>query len=74
MWHSSSVVARISPPEQRVVAGVHRVLHRVRQDQQQDQIERRVLRGLALAGQAQEDQQEQVDHNSAENELPPRYR
>ena len=55
------------------VARVHRVLHRVRQDQQQDQVKRVVLPDLPPPADAQEKPQEQVDHHAANDEFPPRH-
>ena len=62
---------RDQPSDERVVAGVHRVLHRVRQDQQQHQAKGCVRPCLALACQAQKDQQKNAHHPAAQHKFPP---
>ena len=56
---------------QRVVAAVHRVLDRVREDEEQDEVERRELAHLAFAGEPQHDDEEEVDEDRAKDQLPP---
>ena len=56
------------PANERIVIADDRVLHRVRQQQQHDEIERIELRQLAFAGEAKADQQKGVDDRRA-NEL-----
>ena len=54
---------------ERVVGTDHRVLHDVRDDQQHHQVERRQLSHLALAGEPERRQQEQVDHHRPDDLL-----
>ena len=63
---------RDQPAQQRVVARIHCVLRRVRQEQQQHQVSGRALPGLALAGRAQKDQQKNTNHHAVQHEFPPR--
>src|SRR2546426_2082165 len=54
-----------------IIAPVHGVLHRITQNQQQDQIEGRQLTHLSFTGHPQNDQKEGINNEPAENELPP---
>ena len=54
------------PANERIVIADDRVLHRVRQQQQHDEIERIELRQLAFAGEAKSDQEKGVDDRSSE--------
>ena len=58
--------------DQGVVSGIHGVLHGVGQNQQQHQVERCVLPGLASPRQAQKHQQKQIDGDAANHKFPPR--
>ncbi len=62
---------RDEPADERVVACIHGVLHRIRQDEQQHEVERRELTCLALAREPQERQQECIHHHPAQDEFPP---
>src|SRR5512147_2288316 len=60
---------RYETAEDRVVAAVHRVLHGVREDEEEDEVERSELPDLSLAGEAEENEQEDVDDGRAEDDL-----
>jgi len=53
------------PADDRVVAAVHRVPHRIAQDQEQNEIERCELAHLTLARQSQQCDQKDVDDHGA---------
>jgi hypothetical protein len=65
---------RDEPAHQGVVAGVHRVLDRVGQHEEQDQIEGRELTHLSLAGETKKDDQKEINDDTADEEFPPRDR
>jgi len=54
---------------QGVVASVHRVLYRIRQDEKQNKIKRRQLTHLALSGNTQKGQKEHVNDCSSYDEF-----
>ena len=54
------------PANQRIVIADDRVLHRVRQQEQDDEIERIELRQLAFAGEAESDRAETRKRRSSE--------
>ena len=55
--------------DQRIVIADDRVLHRVRQQEQHDEIERVELRQLAFAGESESDEKEPVDDERPEELL-----
>jgi hypothetical protein len=64
---------RDEPTHQGVVAGVHRVLDRVGQNEKKDQIEGRELTHLSLAREAKKDDQKQINDDAADEKFPPGY-
>jgi len=59
-------------PEQRIVIADDRVLHRVREQQQHDEVERVELRQLAFPRDAQSDEEKDVDDDRADQLLDER--
>ena len=55
--------------DERIVIADDRVLHRVRQQQQHDEIERIELRQLAFSGEAESEQEKRVDDHRAKELL-----
>jgi hypothetical protein len=55
-----------------IVASVHGVLDGVGEHEQQHEVERRELANLALAGDAEQDDQQAIDDDRTGDKLPPR--
>ncbi len=58
----------------RVVASVHRILHRIAKHQQQNQVERRKLSNLTFSRDSQEQDQKRINNESPHDEFPPGQR
>ena len=54
-----------------IVAAVHRILHRIAQDQQQNQVEWSELPDLPFTGEPQQQQDQPVDEHGPQHELGP---
>ena len=55
-----------------IVAAIHRILDGIAQHEQQHEVKRRQLTDLPLAGNAQNNDQKDIDDESPQNEFPPR--
>ena len=55
-----------------IAAAIHRILHGIREDEQQHEFERRELSHLPLACDADEDEQECLHDDPPHDEFPPR--
>src|SRR6266581_187629 len=65
---------RYDAPGDRVVASVHRILHRIAKHQQQNQVERRKLSNLTFSRDSQEQDQKRINNESPHDEFPPGQR
>ena len=75
-WISSTLTpgarsSNLNPRSDAVVAAVHRVLHRIADDQQKHQIKRRHLPDLPLASDPQQQQDKGEGDNRPQDEFPP---
>jgi hypothetical protein len=59
------------PPGDAIVAAIHGVLHGVAQDQQKHEVERCHLADLPFSGEAEQHQQEHVNDDGPDHEMPP---